>query len=75
MKPLITLLCVVTSLWIGLPCAILGIMGWSWGLMDASPGENQQFGTMCLTVAGVVWLPSILWFRFLAQPDSRTDAE
>lgn len=64
LKPLLLICCVVASLTVGVPLAMLGMFGLAGRVADAEYAVNLRFGLQSLAAAGCIWgmtYASYLW--------------
>lgn len=62
MKGFVTVACIMLSAFVGVPCAALGASGLAGALADTSHAENVRFGASLFAIAGLILVPSLLWF-------------
>jgi hypothetical protein len=55
------------AIFLGLPCALLGIIGISGGLTDTSDLENRRLGLALLSLAATILGGNWLWFGHLRR--------
>jgi hypothetical protein len=58
----------VASAFVAIPCTMLAINGIFFAmLIDASAGQSFQTTTALLSLAMLIWIPSLVWFCWLRR--------
>jgi hypothetical protein len=58
----------VASAFVAMPCTMLAINGIFFAmLIDASAGQSFQTTTALLSLAMLIWIPSLVWFCWLQR--------
>lgn len=61
MKDVVTLVLVMLSVFIAIPCLCLGVVGLMGTLADTSYSENVRFGVPFLGIGAVILMPTAYW--------------